>query len=96
MDRRPEFQAVFDRLRSCLAPYAGDLIVAADEPGRYSLDFPPSPGHPNRVFAAAVQTGKSYVFNFRGVEEGTIAELDRLTAAAFEHVRRRGLPVRTP
>ncbi len=61
MDRTGEFQAVFERLRSYLAPHARDLVVSADEPGRYSLDFPPPPSHPMGVLAAAAQVGKSYV-----------------------------------
>jgi hypothetical protein len=56
-----EFDAVFDRLKAILEPYARDMFVSADDEAWYGLDLaPPEERNPTTWFGA-VRRGKRYV-----------------------------------
>ena len=57
----PKFDAVFDRLKAILAPYAAEMHVSADDPQNYGLDMAgPEERNPTTWFGA-VRRGKRYV-----------------------------------
>jgi hypothetical protein len=59
-------EAVFERLKRILAPYAGRLAVTADTPALFQLDRPGASG--TGGFVAAVRDGKAYAsFHFMPV-----------------------------
>jgi hypothetical protein len=51
----------FTRLAAIFAPYRNDLVIKTDEPGRLSLEAPPSTSYPKGLFFGAVKIGKRYV-----------------------------------
>jgi hypothetical protein len=58
---KDDFQAVFERLKLILAPYAPRLLLRADTRGNYSLDTPYLERFKKEVFFGAVQIKKNYV-----------------------------------
>jgi hypothetical protein len=63
-----EFQALFDRFKAILAPYAAKMHLSGEQPGIYGVDMAPE--------------GKS-CFNLTKVDEPLLTELERLTAAGY-------------
>jgi len=55
------FDAVFDRLKGVLRPYAGDMHVHADNDTNYGLDMAPATDRNPTTWFAAVRRGKRYV-----------------------------------
>jgi hypothetical protein len=56
-----DFDAVFERLKQVVEPYAREMHVSADDPTWYGLDMaPPEDRNPTTWFAA-VRRGKRYV-----------------------------------
>jgi len=55
------FQAVFERLKAILEPYAPNLLVRVDDAANYSLDTPYVEKFKKEVFFGAVQVKKNYV-----------------------------------
>lgn len=53
--------ALFDRLKGLLAPYADDLLVVTDAPDSFYLDARPSTQRPQGIFFASVQVKKNDV-----------------------------------
>jgi len=76
------FDEVFRRLKSLLAPYANRLVVTTDQPRNFYLDTPYLDKNNKRLFFGAVQVRKSYVsfylmpvYMFPGLLEGVSAGL---------------------
>ena len=61
MAKSDQFSAVFDRLKSIVAPLASSLLVKVDEPGNYSLHTAFNPKFGKELFFCAVQIKKNYV-----------------------------------
>ena len=61
MRNKEDFQTVFDKLKSILAGFEGDLILTTDEPGNYYLNTPFSEKYKKELFFGAAQIKKSYV-----------------------------------
>ena len=57
----PDFDAVFDRLKAILEPYARELYVSADDDKTYGLDMAPAPERDPTTWFGAVRRGKRYV-----------------------------------
>lgn len=58
----PDFQAVFERLRAILEPYAPAMTITTDKPGHYYLDTKviyPKNGKP--IFFGAATINRNYV-----------------------------------
>ena len=55
------FEAVYERLRSILEPYAPKMYVSADTDVWYSLDLAPEAERIPATWFGAVRRGKSYV-----------------------------------
>lgn len=55
------FDAVFDRLKRILEPYAGEMHVSADDPTWYGLDMAPESERNPTTWFGAVRRGKRYV-----------------------------------
>ncbi|MBI3878542.1 MAG: hypothetical protein HY301_00555 [Verrucomicrobia bacterium] len=66
--RRPEFAAVFARLREILRKHSGRLSITDDTPTRFCLAGGSHPTHQTPMPIAWVQIGKAYVsFHHMGV-----------------------------
>jgi len=61
MADKTDFEETFNRLRKILEPYAARMIVVHDTPTNYYLDTPHVMKNKQRVFFAAVRSGKAYV-----------------------------------
>src|SRR5712675_796424 len=61
MATKPDFEAVFLRLRSILEPYAAKMIVVHDSDKNYYLDTTYVMKNKQRMFFGAVRMGKAYV-----------------------------------
>jgi len=61
MVTKPDFEAVFLRLRSILEPYAAKMIVVHDTDKNYYLDTSYVMKNKQRMFFGAVLMGKAYV-----------------------------------
>jgi len=61
MATKPDFEAVFSRLRSILEPYAARMIVVHDTDKNYYLDTSYVMKNKQRMFFGAVRMGKAYV-----------------------------------
>ena len=61
MPQAADFNGVFAQLRGLLSPYAGRLIVKADDPGNYSLNTPFAERYKKELFFGAAQIKKRYV-----------------------------------
>jgi hypothetical protein len=57
----PEFAAVFERLKTMLGPYEGQLVVVHDTPDHYYLDAPVLGPNKKPLFFGAVSIKKNYV-----------------------------------
>ena len=57
----PDFDAVFDRLKAILEPYARELYVSADDDKTYGVDMAPAPERDPTTWFGAVRRGKRYV-----------------------------------
>ena len=56
-----DFDAVFDRLRGILTPYAREMHVSADDPTWYGVDMAPESERDPTTWFGAVRRGKRYV-----------------------------------
>ena len=56
-----EFQALFDRFKAMLAPYAERMHVSADAPGYYGVDMAPEAERTPATWFAGTHLGKRYV-----------------------------------
>ena len=56
-----EFQALFDRFKAMLAPYAERMHVSADTPGFYGVDMAPESERTPATWFAGTRLGKRYV-----------------------------------
>jgi hypothetical protein len=56
-----EFQALFDRFKAMLAPYAQRMHVSADAPGYYGVDMAPEAERTPATWFAGTRLGKRYV-----------------------------------
>jgi len=56
-----DFQAVFERLKGILAPYAREMHVSADEPTSYGVDMAPAAERNPTTWFGGVRLGKRYV-----------------------------------
>ncbi|MGH9931274.1 MAG: hypothetical protein ACREA9_18865 [Pyrinomonadaceae bacterium] len=61
MTDKSDFQATFEKLKAILKPYATKLIVVHDTDRNYYLDTEYVMKNKQRLFFAAVRTGKAYV-----------------------------------
>jgi len=61
MATKPDFEAVFLRLRSILEPYAAKMIVVHDTDKNYYLDTSYVMKNKQRMCFGAVRMGKAYV-----------------------------------
>ena len=81
----PDFDAVFDRLKQVIEPYAREMHVSADNATNFSVDMaPPGERNPTTWFAA-VRRGKRYVSIYL---IPVYAEPSLLDGASTELVRR--------
>jgi hypothetical protein len=56
-----EFQDLFERFKSMLAPYAARMHVSADAPGYYGVDMAPDDQRDPSTWFAGTRLGKRYV-----------------------------------
>ena len=56
-----DFQGLFDRFRSMLAPYAAQMHVSADARGFYGIDMAPEGARDPSTWFAGTRLGKRYV-----------------------------------
>lgn len=61
MDAKTDFSHVFEKLKSILQPYAGQLTVKTDTSNTYYLDGPYSPKWQKELFFGSAQIKKNYV-----------------------------------
>ena len=57
----PDFDAVFDRLKAILEPYAPEMYVSADDATMYGVDMAPEAERNPTTWFGAVRRGKRYV-----------------------------------
>ena len=57
----PDFDAVFDRLKAILEPYAHEMYVSADDTKMYGVDMAPAAERDPTTWFGAVRRGKRYV-----------------------------------
>ena len=56
-----EFERLFQRFKTMLAPYAGRMHISADAPGLYGLDMAPEDERDPSTWFAGTRLGKRYV-----------------------------------
>ena len=56
-----EFDAVFDRLKAILEPYAREMYLSADDAKMYGVDMAPEADRNPTTWFGAVRRGKRYV-----------------------------------
>lgn len=61
MPQTADFTAVFAQLKGLLVPYAGRLMVKADDPGNYCLNTPYAERYKRELLFGAAQVKKRYV-----------------------------------
>jgi hypothetical protein len=60
-DRDARFDAIYDRLKAILEPYAAEFWVSDDRPGSYGLDMAPEADRVPATWFGGVRRGKRYV-----------------------------------